>query len=604
MVDIKAVKTRILSKPLSLFTWLMALIVIMSITSMSLIIFNYNFYKNEKEIYINTIMKKNDRQTLDYINNLLTDIESIILLPLFSTNNTSEFFSAVKEYENTGEKNAEYRTYINQVLRTLFNYKTNTINSVFFYTTDGSYDYLLRGTGDVSEYKPDDEEWFLQSKKDMNGIPVLFGSYKLYKPQYSGSRGTYVLGLARSVIDVQNSKIAGVLQVNINESQINNLLKNNLFLSQQRILITDSDNRIISDTESNRVGTILNDEDLINTEMDTSTATGNRLVNISKIGWTEWKLINIIPLESINAQINATMSTTLAIMFFIILLAIGLAFSIIIKVVSPIKKLTQNMSIIGSGRFDVSIHEYSLKETMLLSEIFNKMAEELNNNIKRQYIDKINQKDLEIKMLQYQINPHFIYNSMESIKMISLLHDDHLAAQMMTSLGKIMRYSLSDPDEVVTIRHEISMIEEYIALQTLRFNDLYQFYFNIDREIYDYYTPKLILQPLIENAIEHGMSNTLENGEIFINGYLKDETIILEVCNNGELMSAEKLNWLNVYINDDEQIEEHIGLKNINRRIKLFFGSEYGVKIYSTSLYLTAQITIPKKICNAGDKVC
>ena len=582
-------------KPLALSTWLTILITIIFTASILLFIFNAFSFTSEKENYIINTIQNNDKKVSESTNDLLMDMESMLILPLFNNNGSQNFFDAADQYHTTGVKTPAYSDYIHQVLSTLYNYKFNSINSVFFYNTDGTYYSILRGTDNIKQYNPKDYSWYNQCINDLNGTPVMFGSYNLYKQDYSGNQPTYVFGIARSVIDVKRLRVVGVLQININESSLYDMLQSTLSYKDQTAIIIDSNNTIISDTDRKKIGTKLDDKDILGSLNTPVKKIDNKLICTSQISWTNWKLINTVSLTSVNNQIYQTMGTTALIMLLLTIFSVLLAFTIVMRIIRPIKKLTGSMAAIGKGNFDVHINENSLKETAFLSDKFNEMTDELSSLVRHKYIDKINQKELEIKMLQYQINPHFIFNTLESIKMMSLIQSDNNTVQMLTSLGKFMRYSLSNSLEIVTIYQEIHMLEEYMSLLSVRFNDQYEFIIDVDPGLYEFLIPKIIFQPFVENAIEHGMSNTVKDGEIIIRGYIKDDMIFFEIKNNGEQISNERLVWLNNYINDNDNMMEHIGIRNVNKRIKLFFGEQYGVQIYSSpDGYTTVMIKIPK----------
>lgn len=593
-------KGRSFKRPVSISVLLVFLISVTFIVTFTLFFFNYLSFNNEKENYITETLLNNNKQVAEYTNNLLIDIESILILPLFKGNDSARFFESAAILNNTNVKSKVYSDYINKVLLTLFNYKTSSINSVFFYGRNGSYDYMVRGMENIKKDNEGNARIFNLCINDLNGTSNLFGAYDLYRPDNIGSQSTYVFGFARSVIDIENSEVVGVLQINVNENTLYNMLEKNIFLSGQRALIIDSDNNIISDTDRSKIGKKVTEQYFLENNTYGYKKIDDKLICTTKIGWTNWKIINFVPLSSISDTIRKDSNIIALVMIILMIFSSIFVFSIIMKILKPIKKLINSLHILGKGRFDAHIYENGLKETAILSNVFNEMIDELQLLVKNQYVDKICQKELELKMLQYQINPHFIFNSLESIKMQSVINNDNGVAQMLTSLGKLMRYSLSDSNEIVTVRSEIEMIEEFMGLLSIRFRDQYQFIVDVDENAYDYLTPKLILQPFIENAVEHGMSNSIENGEIIVKGYLENDILTFEINNNGKQLSEEKIIWLNQYINNEEEIKEHIGIKNVNKRLKLFFGEEYGVKIITSSDgYTTFIIKIPK-IINEG----
>ncbi len=560
--------------PLSFAAWL--IILVASIFSVSLLLFAFSYvsFREQQENILLDTLDKNGRQAADYTNALLTDIENVLVLPLFA-GDTGSFFEEAAVYAQTGEKSAAYSQSVRQSLQMLFNYKT-TIHAVVFYVPGRGSDSVLRGVNNLSLSPPAGQPWYDACAADLNGGPVLVSTYKLYASDYGG-RDTYVFGVARSVIDVDNSRVAGVLQIGINETTLYSFLKNALTLPGQELVVADGEGRIISSTDRTAVGKLLSETAF--TAVLGEAGDAQSLISEAVVSWTGWKVYSIVPTESVTRQVNQTIGAVLLVMLLLLFLSLLLIFAISSRLVRPMQTLTGEMKKVARGDFSVRLREDGLKETAFLSNVFNQMAEELETLVKRKYIDKIAQKELELRMLQYQINPHFLYNSIESIRMTSLLNNDEEAAQMLTSLGKILRYSLSGAGDIVSVRDEVSMLEEYAALQAVRFDDVYAIIVDVDESLYQYKVPKLILQPFVENAIEHGVSCMECGGEILVKGRRDGEDIVFTIKNNGAVMSEETLRWLNEYINSAEEMDRHIGVKNVNKRLKLSFGDKAGVTV-------------------------
>lgn len=204
-------------------------------------------------------------------------------------------------------------------------------------------------------------------------------------------------------------------------------------------------------------------------------------------------------------------------------------------------------------------------------------------------------KQTELTALQSQINPHFLYNILECIRGQALIDDNIEIAKMVEALSSFFRYSISRKGNLVTLRDELANTENYMLIQRYRFNNRFSMEIIIDEEdeaAYDFLVPRLIIQPVIENAIFHGLEEKLEGGIVSIEVIVTDLDLIITISDNGKGIEREKLEELNNRINandmelDDKntnnQINTGIALPNINRRIRLLFGEEYGVNVYST----------------------
>lgn len=204
-------------------------------------------------------------------------------------------------------------------------------------------------------------------------------------------------------------------------------------------------------------------------------------------------------------------------------------------------------------------------------------------------------KQTELTALQSQINPHFLYNTLECIRGQALLDDNIEIAKMVEALSSFFRYSISKKGNLVTLRDELANIENYMLIQRYRFNNRFSMEIIIDEEdeaAYNFLVPRLIIQPVIENAIFHGLEERMEDGIVSIEVIVTDLDMIITISDNGKGIDCEELEELNNRINandmelDDKnksnQINTGIALPNINRRIRLLFGKEYGVNVYST----------------------
>lgn len=228
-------------------------------------------------------------------------------------------------------------------------------------------------------------------------------------------------------------------------------------------------------------------------------------------------------------------------------------------------------------------------------------------------------KQAELTALQSQINPHFLYNTLESIRGQALVDDNLEIAQMVEALSSFFRYSISRKGNLVTLRDELANIENYMMIQKYRFNNRFSLEVIVDEEdevAYDFFIPRLIIQPVVENAIFHGLEEKMEGGKVTIEVIVTDRNLILTISDNGKGMNEEKLKELNAGIQSDEVILDEeaketqrntgIALPNIHKRIRLLFGEAYGVNIYSTRGQGTdVEITIPanyKQECGLEDE--
>ena len=204
---------------------------------------------------------------------------------------------------------------------------------------------------------------------------------------------------------------------------------------------------------------------------------------------------------------------------------------------------------------------------------YNKMTEEV-------YQKTISEKDLNLQMLRSQINPHFLYNTLDSMRMAALNVGYDYLASMCELLAKILRYGVSSPKNLVTVEEEQNHLCEYIALINLRYSNIV-IQRNIDPSILQYRMLKLLLQPLVGNSVNHGIGDDTENGMIQIWGFQREDMLVFMVTDNGNGMDEEHLQLLRDYLDDKNNAFKSIGLKNIKKRIQLYYGEKYNLSIDS-----------------------
>ena len=249
-----------------------------------------------------------------------------------------------------------------------------------------------------------------------------------------------------------------------------------------------------------------------------------------------------------------------------------------------------------------------------LSGVTTQIANDLIQAVSASTNAEIYTKQIELAALQSQINPHFLYNTLDSIRGQALIDGNKEVAMMIKTLSSFFRYCISRKSDVVTLRDELDNIKNYMEIQRYRFGDRFSLDIDVDDpEAYDYYIPRLIFQPIVENSIVHGLESRLEGGVITIDVENADDLIIM-ISDNGKGLTLEELDRLNDMIHasvndkspDKNENRSHIGiaLPNINNRIKLLYGDPYGIRVYSSIGYGTdVEIMLPVITQEEGQQV-
>lgn len=232
-----------------------------------------------------------------------------------------------------------------------------------------------------------------------------------------------------------------------------------------------------------------------------------------------------------------------------------------------------------SGNIDYRINSQTFEEFQTLYDEFNQMMSEIHILLKHNTELTERKRQMEIKQLEEQFNPHFVFNIMEAIR-YEILIDRKQASQMVVSFANLMRYSINYGYAQVPLRVDITYVTDYLALQKMRYNKRLTYSIAIGEELLDYKVPKLIIQPIVENCISHGAEN-VECIDIHIAGRMSGDVMEITVADNGAGMEEEKLNRIKAQLSREDIQPEHIGLYNAHRALKLLYGEDYGLQIES-----------------------
>lgn len=241
---------------------------------------------------------------------------------------------------------------------------------------------------------------------------------------------------------------------------------------------------------------------------------------------------------------------------------------------SPIKRLTNAMHRVENGDLDARVHTYRKDELGQLSRTFDRMTEELKEYMEMQVRQQQELNDSNVAMMQAQLNPHFLYNTLDTMKWVAKANHVPELASLSSSLAKILRMSISEA-KFVTLAEEIRLVSYYTDIQKIRFNESFSIDIELPIELEDCIVPKLIIQPIVENAIIHGLKEQ-EKGHIFVNIYEEQDVLYIEVVDDGCGMEEEMIQLLNS--RDREKLKGHIGFYNVDTIIRLHYGEAYGVQ--------------------------
>jgi two-component system sensor histidine kinase YesM len=397
------------------------------------------------------------------------------------------------------------------------------------------------------------------------------------------------LGVGRYVRDAIRKNVLGVAIVEVDPRHIDQSCREQGEAGDVVFSIYDQDGRklfgdnsgidpkhwddIVEDMKLNEFGYFVRDSEGIERFFvyKTSKTTGLRIV-----GYT--------PMDVIMYKAYRIRSITIASVFVSVVCTMLLYWFISDRLTKPIKILQERMNIAAGGNLNVRFQSINRDEIAVLGDSFNSMIERIRNLIQQQQQEHENLKKAEFRALQSQINPHFLYNTLDSILWMAQASRRVELTEMVIALSRFFRLTLNKGRDVVTVEEEVEHAKNYLIIQHMRYPDIVQYEISVRPEILRMRMIKLTLQPLIENAIYHGLKKRRGGGTVWIEGILDkdDSVIVFQIRDNGTGMTEERLRQVtSEFDHVHEKQDEGYALLNVHERIQLSYGSEYGLSIES-----------------------
>ncbi|MEK4293871.1 cache domain-containing sensor histidine kinase [Paenibacillus sp. FSL R5-0914] len=401
--------------------------------------------------------------------------------------------------------------------------------------------------------------------------------------------------LARLLNNNRNQYPYGILVFEISESVIYSLMEKEA--GGKDIFIVNDKGLILSAADKQLLNTSLpemldqNFDELPSGRFDT-TYKGEKAFAVYNTLTNGWKTVSIFPYDSIIQDAKSLSELIIKISLGFIVVALLLIYITASMFSKRIRMLIRMIRRLERGDFNPTNDEYlGNDEIGQLHFAFKQMTTRLKSLITEVYQKELQNKEAELDLLQAQINPHFLYNTLGSISSLALKHQDTRIQDLVLHLAKFYRISLNKGKSILTINEELKLTQSYNAIQLIRFKGQLNITYNIDEAILPYSTVKLALQPFVENAVLHAVWNQESPLNIHIKGIVENSDIILSIIDDGMGMSRETLHTLL-----DDKPGRGYGISNVDRRIKLRFGEHYGVTVFSRlGIGTTVQIRLPQK---------
>ena len=456
-----------------------------------------------------------------------------------------------------------------------------SINSIALMDFYGHY-YLMSNTSSGTYsfyyyYRDHDfkeEEWY-EKTEAAQGREVFWGRGVLGGWDQDG-----IVCFTKILNDTSSGEPIGCLVVNLSREMFRNMIvKGDEGYKTSMYMIVDRDHGdwlVFSDSDSDEITDVLN-------AFTGKEENKNYVFSSTENSLTGWSMVNAVEKDELNVTSKSLRNIVIAWGVVLGALCFILAKFISRSITNPLKQLERTISSVGEGERNIT-EEFDDSE---VGRIGNKFKEMVNTNLElseRLMASKLNEREAELLLLQSQINPHFLYNTLDSIYCLAIIHGDDQIAEMILALSENFKLSLNNGEKYMTVLDSIRRVEDYMKLQNIRYNDRFTLYVDAKRDVLSCRIISFILQPFVENAMYHGLEPKMGKGRICITARKEGTKIVIEISDDG------------VGVADMSRLENGYGIKNVRERIRLNYGENYGVTIKSeVGKGTTVRIVVPEK---------
>ena len=459
-------------------------------------------------------------------------------------------------------------------------YMHNQIDGVFLYPENMDY-FAYRCNHTVIgnyQYNIRKESWY-DTVRNGNGRPYIVGVHT----ENAASASWKVLSVARSILDPSNGKYLGMIVIDCAVESFADLWDSSPY-SESIIAVADKNGNFILPQNLEYTEGIV--EELQNFSEEGENLNTLRFDNqtwyvaVTKLNYIEGYVYQLVPITDALKNVAYVFLAVLAAVIFIGALLIFISAKISNTITQPINRLIVQMETVESGNLSLQPEVYH-GEMQVLAEKFDHMVSQVHMMFEEVKETEKEKREMEMLALQAQINPHFLYNTLNSILWLSELQGADKVTQMLDSLIKVLQYTVDNTKEFVRVRDEVAFIHNYIRILNFRYFERFSFIFDIKEDTLEYEMPRFILQPLVENAVLHGFDNNDLNATVKLSIHLQDGELFLCVSDDGRGMPEEKIREILHTDSSSKKSLNKIGLYNVNQRICLTYGEEYAIHIDS-----------------------
>lgn len=440
--------------------------------------------------------------------------------------------------------------------------------------------YSIGATKIASTHRAD------EALENSSGQPIWIPTKRENIEILSGIFDKYYFTLARRIIDFNTLDDYGYLLIDLEEVILEQSYKSLIDDENTELFICDEKGTIISHTDKDKIGTTITEQPYAQEVLSSNDFHNyvqykdkiDKVAIYSTIKSNGWKIIKTISTGYLYEEINKIQKYFLlgGFLYGIVIILFMIFFSI--RYTEPMMKMKKVINKVEQGDLTVRTEVHSNDEVGQLGDSLNNMISEMEVLIDKLVKEEQEKKEVELEALHAQINPHFLYNTLNTIKWMAKIQGNKSVSRAITALIKLLRISTNLGREMITLGEEIDYVKNYIVIQKLRFNEAINVTYDIDRECMELTVPKLFLQPIVENAIIYGIGDENNDLNINIKSFIDNGDLIIEIIDDGPGIEDEILEKIFKSTSDKNKFSK-VGLNNVNQRIKLYCGKDYGVQI-------------------------
>lgn len=470
--------------------------------------------------------------------------------------------------------------YIRSVLENVAN-SHREVAGIFIATKEDLY--VSTGMSRISRDPFQNERWYREASEnpeEIQLISVVTGRNIVTNRSYSIDD---VFSLAKAVQDPETGEVLGVILLDIRHDIIQSSINGVTIGEKGFVFVMDQEDNIVY-TPVNGIVYRVNPKWVKAMEpMSVQIQGGSYQIRSELSPYTGWRTVGVFSMDEVMSSVNTIVYILFTCVIISLVLVVIVSFKFSRTLTNPIFKLKRLMKQAESGDLTVRFNFEHNDEIGELGQSFNHMIARIDQLIQMVYVEQENKRTAEMKSLQEQIKPHFLYNTLDTISWMARDYDAEDIVRLVDALTNMFRIGLSHGKDIITVKEEITHVSNYLYIQKIRYKDKLNYVIHVDESLYAVEVPKLILQPLVENAIYHGVKAKRGGGTITITGVPEGENLVFTVQDDGAGMLQEKVEELNRRMSERSVLDEKksFGLFYIRERIQLCYGTGYGVHVES-----------------------